>query len=615
MGPSKTVRRVLQALSSDPDNVVYIMSGRTRSTLTEWFPASDFPDLGLAAEKGLFLRQPQKLRKPAAPGLRSPLGISSASLTSEARSQAFIEKLQQQQRRREAADEASAAAASAAAGGSAASASLSGDAHLLIEEACVPVDDSEWTNMIAFDDVSWKSVALEIIRSYTEQTDGSWIEDKEFAIVWHYEQADPEYGRMQASELQKYLVKILANPAVDVIRYDYNRILEVKPHGVSKGLAATAILEDLHKLHREKLGSRPTSPLPAEAADLYGRSRMASPSPPRSPGLGPLRGRSSASGSQVGAALANAAAASAAAAAAAALSPFIFCVGDDRSDEDMFLSVQNKDYLESKIRPAHLHSQLALMHTHGSTGSILPSQDAIKRSMSAAATVQHSRNSSSTGKDRGNKSSGGGGGNGELDEKTARERRKNRITDPFTFTVCVGMKPSNAHYYLHDDEEVVRLLQALGTSSQRMAQSRDADRRAQAQSGLLTIPSPPSAGSASGTASSARHSSSGANAWAALRPADIPTSPMIPTTPATAQYAMQQATAQLRRQQQQQQQQPLSRMAQTQRRRATSMSGSESDPLGDDDDDDDEDESDEEFVQRKPPRMAVMAGGGGMRRM
>jgi hypothetical protein len=38
------------------------------------------------------------------------------------------------------------------------------------------------------EDISWKHTALEIIRSYTEQTDGSWIEDKEFAIVWHYEQ-------------------------------------------------------------------------------------------------------------------------------------------------------------------------------------------------------------------------------------------------------------------------------------------------------------------------------------------------------------------------------------------------------------------------------------------
>ena len=48
---------------------------------------------------------------------------------------------------------------------------------------------------------------------------------------------------MQASELQKYLIKLLANPSVDVVKYDYARVLEVKPHGISKGLAANAILE------------------------------------------------------------------------------------------------------------------------------------------------------------------------------------------------------------------------------------------------------------------------------------------------------------------------------------------------------------------------------------
>jgi len=45
-------------------------------------------------------------------------------------------------------------------------------------------------------------------REYTERTDGSYIEDKESSIVWHYEQADPEYGKMQASEMVKYMEKV-----------------------------------------------------------------------------------------------------------------------------------------------------------------------------------------------------------------------------------------------------------------------------------------------------------------------------------------------------------------------------------------------------------------------
>lgn len=36
---------------------------------------------------------------------------------------------------------------------------------------------------------------FQIIEEYRQHTDGSWIEDKESALVWHYENADPEYGR------------------------------------------------------------------------------------------------------------------------------------------------------------------------------------------------------------------------------------------------------------------------------------------------------------------------------------------------------------------------------------------------------------------------------------
>ena len=151
--------------------------------------------------------------------------------------------------------------------------------------------------LISLEDVTWKETALSLIQSYTEQTDGSWIEPKEYAIVWHYENADPEYGRMQAAELQKYLVKILANPSVDVVKYDYARLLEVKPHGISKGLAANAILESLflkakiqkststmslQSLQREATGGA-ISPGPGSMVSPRQMSRPSSPG--QSPGL------------------------------------------------------------------------------------------------------------------------------------------------------------------------------------------------------------------------------------------------------------------------------------------------------------------------------------------
>ncbi len=46
-------------------------------------------------------------------------------------------------------------------------------------------------------DFSWKAMTLPILKQYQESTDGSWIENKESALVWHYGDADPDFGNWQ----------------------------------------------------------------------------------------------------------------------------------------------------------------------------------------------------------------------------------------------------------------------------------------------------------------------------------------------------------------------------------------------------------------------------------
>lgn len=62
---------------------------------------------------------------------------------------------------------------------------------------------------------------------YTETTDGSSIEPKESALVWHYLDADHDFGSCQAKELQDHLERVLSNEPVVVKRGHY--IVEVKP--------------------------------------------------------------------------------------------------------------------------------------------------------------------------------------------------------------------------------------------------------------------------------------------------------------------------------------------------------------------------------------------------
>ncbi|KAK9684688.1 hypothetical protein RND81_10G225800 [Saponaria officinalis] len=187
--PSQEVITLLNTLSDDPKNTVFIVSGRGRDSLGDWF--SPCQKLGIAAEHGYFLRWNKNV---------------------------------------------------------------------------------DWEISSIKADNDWKRMAEPVMQLYTEATDGSYIESKESALVWHHQDADPDFGSCQAKELLDHLENVLANEPVVVSRG--HNIVEVKPQGVSKGLVAEKVLSEL----------------------------TSNGNPP----------------------------------------DFLLCIGDDRSDEDMFESILSK---------------------------------------------------------------------------------------------------------------------------------------------------------------------------------------------------------------------------------------------------------------------------------
>ncbi|KAJ1948917.1 hypothetical protein EC988_004979, partial [Linderina pennispora] len=65
--------------------------------------------------------------------------------------------------------------------------------------------DTEWVNLLATMDMSWKDDVLSIFTFFKERTAGSTIEAKETSITWHYRNADPEYGEFQCKECMNHL--------------------------------------------------------------------------------------------------------------------------------------------------------------------------------------------------------------------------------------------------------------------------------------------------------------------------------------------------------------------------------------------------------------------------
>ncbi|KAG6483545.1 hypothetical protein ZIOFF_060193 [Zingiber officinale] len=172
--PTAEVIRIIKTLCADKKNVVFIVSGRGREGLEEWFMPCE--NLGLAAEHGYFIRWKR---------------------------------------------------------------------------------DQEWETCHQSTDFEWMQIVEPVMKLYTESTDGSYIETKKSALVWHHQDADPGFGSTQSKEMLDHLESVLANEPVsvksvkkDLVLFQSN-LLFLLLQGVSKGLVVEKILSSMMENGRQ----------------------------------------------------------------------------------------------------------------------------------------------------------------------------------------------------------------------------------------------------------------------------------------------------------------------------------------------------------------------------
>ena len=85
------------------------------------------------------------------------------------------------------------------------------------------------------DSREWKDEISNILEHYVMRTPGSFIEEKEFSLVWHYRQSNVGLGRQRAHELTETLSYITANLDLQVL--EGSRVVEVKNVSINKGHA------------------------------------------------------------------------------------------------------------------------------------------------------------------------------------------------------------------------------------------------------------------------------------------------------------------------------------------------------------------------------------------
>ena len=82
----------------------------------------------------------------------------------------------------------------------------------------------------------WKEKMRPFLEWYEDRTPGSFIEEKDFSLVWHYRRADPKLASIRARELKDALLQLTANLNLGVL--EGSKIIEIKSVGINKGRAA-----------------------------------------------------------------------------------------------------------------------------------------------------------------------------------------------------------------------------------------------------------------------------------------------------------------------------------------------------------------------------------------
>ncbi|AWH86552.1 bifunctional alpha,alpha-trehalose-phosphate synthase (UDP-forming)/trehalose-phosphatase [Flavobacterium album] len=88
----------------------------------------------------------------------------------------------------------------------------------------------------------WKEKVRPIMENFTDSTPGSFIEEKEFSLAWHYRRADRDLGAQRTLELKHVLTELLANNSLSVL--EGNKVLEIKSSSISKGRVAARLTAD-----------------------------------------------------------------------------------------------------------------------------------------------------------------------------------------------------------------------------------------------------------------------------------------------------------------------------------------------------------------------------------
>jgi trehalose 6-phosphate synthase/phosphatase len=91
----------------------------------------------------------------------------------------------------------------------------------------------QWSSTIP-EDNEWKDIVRPALELYVDRTPGSFVEEKNYSLVWHCRKSEPDLAKLRMQELKDAIVAMSKNLNLGV--FEGNKIIEVKPIGINKGI-------------------------------------------------------------------------------------------------------------------------------------------------------------------------------------------------------------------------------------------------------------------------------------------------------------------------------------------------------------------------------------------
>ena len=88
----------------------------------------------------------------------------------------------------------------------------------------------------------WKENFLPIFQDFTDRTPGTFIEEKNNCLVWHYRKTDPELANERVVELKIIINSLMSE---NLVLMDGNKAIEITNVNINKGSAVNELLENV----------------------------------------------------------------------------------------------------------------------------------------------------------------------------------------------------------------------------------------------------------------------------------------------------------------------------------------------------------------------------------